>query len=260
VALEQVHDGVRDAAGHQIYPGFGWDAGWFDQGWRIWMTGSADGRVPALNVVLGGRCAWCCSLRRRGCAAGADAMLAAQMAFVPAQGAAAIMATAPGWPRSAWQDVGAHEPDLDRFRARGGRLIVPHGASDPVFSLNDTLAWWRALDRHSGGQAAGLPGCFRCRAWRIVPAAPPPTAMTRCARWPVGREGPRARCAGGQGRAGPPWPGGAAAVPLSLGGPHQGRRDGLRPPTQNASQGGALISALCRHRYPRPDGLDRCRR
>ena len=209
VALEQVHDGVRDAAGHQIYPGFGWDAGWFDPGWRIWMTGSADGRVPALNVVLGGPSRLVLFATPPGDAPPApDAMLAAQMAFVPAQGAAAIMATAQGWPRSAWQDVGAHEPDLDRFRARGGRLIVPHGASDPVFSLGDTLAWWRALDRHSGGQAAGfarvfpVPGMAHCAGG---PATDRYDALRALADWVEKGRAPDALAA----KAGPatPWPG-----------------------------------------------------
>ncbi|MFD2783497.1 tannase/feruloyl esterase family alpha/beta hydrolase [Novosphingobium pokkalii] len=103
--------------------------------------------------------------------------------------------------------MGAHEPDLDRFRARGGRLIVPHGASDPVFSLNDTLAWWRALDRHSGGQAAGfarvfpVPGMAHC-------AGGPATdryALRALADWVEKGRAPDALAA----KAGPatPWPG-----------------------------------------------------
>jgi feruloyl esterase len=32
-------------------------------------------------------------------------------------------------------------------------LLVPQGVSDPVFSINDTLAWYRDLDRRTGGQA-----------------------------------------------------------------------------------------------------------
>ncbi|MET3471356.1 feruloyl esterase [Novosphingobium sp. 1529] len=208
-ALEQIHDGVRDGAGRQIYPGFGWDAGWFDPGWRIWMTGSPDGRVPALNVVLGGPSRVVLFATPPGNVPLApDAILAAQLAFDPARDAAAVTATAPGWPRSAWQDVGAHVPDLDRFQARGGRLIVPHGGSDPVFSLNDTLGWWRALDRHSGGRAAGyarvfpVPGMAHCAGG---PATDRYDALRALVDWVEQGKAPEALAA----KAGPatPWPG-----------------------------------------------------
>jgi len=47
-------------------------------------------------------------------------------------------------------------------------MIVPQGASDPVFSLNDTLAWYREVQRLSGGSAAEfvrvfpVPGMNHC--------------------------------------------------------------------------------------------------
>jgi feruloyl esterase len=47
-------------------------------------------------------------------------------------------------------------------------MIVTQGASDPVFSLNDTLAWFREVDRIEHGQAARfvrvfpVPGMAHC--------------------------------------------------------------------------------------------------
>jgi feruloyl esterase len=35
----------------------------------------------------------------------------------------------------------------DKLRRRGGRMIVYHGVSDPIFSVNDTTAWYRKLRR-----------------------------------------------------------------------------------------------------------------
>ena len=32
-----------------------------------------------------------------------------------------------------------------RFKRHGGKLLIAHGTSDPVFSANDTIAWYRAL-------------------------------------------------------------------------------------------------------------------
>ncbi|HWO13662.1 MAG TPA: tannase/feruloyl esterase family alpha/beta hydrolase [Polyangiaceae bacterium] len=34
---------------------------------------------------------------------------------------------------------------LTRFKRHGGKLLIAHGTSDPVFSANDTIAWYRAL-------------------------------------------------------------------------------------------------------------------
>jgi hypothetical protein len=50
-------------------------------------------------------------------------------------------------------DIAARSPDLDGFQSHGGKLIVPHGVSDPVFSIQDTLAWWREVNARDHGQA-----------------------------------------------------------------------------------------------------------
>ena len=45
-----------------------------------------------------------------------------------------------------------HPTRLDTLQRRGGRMLVYHGVSDPIFSVNDTIAWYRKLkgsgDRH----------------------------------------------------------------------------------------------------------------
>ena len=79
-----------------------------------------------------------------------------------------IYATDHTFTRSAWDDVGARSADLAGFEARGGKMIVPHGVSDPVFSIDDTTAWFREVDaRHEGKAAAfvrvfGVPGMAHC--------------------------------------------------------------------------------------------------
>jgi feruloyl esterase len=54
---------------------------------------------------------------------------------------------------SAEDFMDADAVDLSRFTARGGKLIIYHGVADPVFSINDTIAWVRAVDAHDRGQA-----------------------------------------------------------------------------------------------------------
>jgi len=50
--------------------------------------------------------------------------------------------------------VSANSADLERFRARGGKLILWHGGTDAAISQNGTVAYYQRLIAASGGQAA----------------------------------------------------------------------------------------------------------
>jgi feruloyl esterase len=50
---------------------------------------------------------------------------------------------------------------MDAFRARGAKLLVFHGTADPIFSVDDTEAWYRALDQHHQGQAQRFARFYR---------------------------------------------------------------------------------------------------
>jgi Tannase and feruloyl esterase len=57
---------------------------------------------------------------------------------------------------------------LNDVRARGAKMLVYHGVSDQIFSVNDTERWYRGVDRHSGGRAEdfvrlyNVPGMGHC--------------------------------------------------------------------------------------------------
>lgn len=51
--------------------------------------------------------------------------------------------------------------NLDTLRNRGAKMIVVHGASDGVFSIDDTAAWYDALNARLGGKAADAVRFFR---------------------------------------------------------------------------------------------------
>jgi hypothetical protein len=59
--------------------------------------------------------------------------------------------------------------DLATLRDRGGKMIVIHGVSDMIFSVDDTRAWYEGLDAANAGRAAGfarffpVPGMTHCR-------------------------------------------------------------------------------------------------
>ncbi len=42
---------------------------------------------------------------------------------------------------------------LGDVRRRGAKMLVYHGVSDQIFSVQDTRRWYRGVDRHSGGRA-----------------------------------------------------------------------------------------------------------
>ncbi len=58
--------------------------------------------------------------------------------------------------------------DLSAVRGRGAKMIVYHGVSDHIFSVDDTEAWYRGVDKHSGGPAKDfvrfyeMPGMGHC--------------------------------------------------------------------------------------------------
>ena len=72
-----------------------------------------------------------------------------------------IFATGGGYTESAMAFMAppdVDDPKLAAFRARQGKLIVYHGNSDPVFSINDTQRWFGRLMtnvQNSAGSPAG---------------------------------------------------------------------------------------------------------
>jgi feruloyl esterase len=207
-ALERIHQGARTSTGQQVYPGFPWDAGWSDMGWRIWMIGTPDGSVPSINVAMGGPSLAAVFTSPPRAFADPAAMLDYLLNFDFDRDSAGIDAVVPPFTRSAWDDISARSSDLDAFRARGGKLIVPHGVSDPVFSITDTLDWWNEVNSRYAGKAANVarvfpvPGMGHCQGG---PATDQFDAFGALVDWVEQGEAPDRLPA----RAGPgsPWPG-----------------------------------------------------
>ena len=54
----------------------------------------------------------------------------------------------------------AADPKLADFKAKGRKLIVYHGDSDGVFSVNDTINWYEKLTKNNDGNASGFARLF----------------------------------------------------------------------------------------------------
>ncbi len=50
---------------------------------------------------------------------------------------------------------------LSGVKRRGAKILVYHGVSDPIFSVNDTTAWYASLRAANGGDASGFARVFR---------------------------------------------------------------------------------------------------
>jgi hypothetical protein len=160
--------GPHDSKGHALYAEWPWDIGIGSTGWRIWKIG-VPGGMDSINVMLGSPALSALFVTPPADVPGTpDAGLRYQLEFSFDRDAAKIFGKTAEFPRSGWDLVGAQSTDLSRFRAHGGKLIVPHGGSDPIFSINDTIDWWRKVDAANHGTAAGfvrvlaVPGMNHC--------------------------------------------------------------------------------------------------
>jgi pimeloyl-ACP methyl ester carboxylesterase len=186
--LLRVFGGPRNSAGEALYSDWAWDAGIggrisdrYQQGWRIWKIGGfPPSPVPSLNVVLGApSLAAVFTTPPTPLRNDPRVLLGYALGFDMDRDAPKIFARSAEFTESAWESVGAKSTDLSAFRRHGGKLIVPHGLSDPVFSAHDTMKWWDDVNAASGGKAAEfvrvfpVPGMAHC-------AGGPTTDMYDC--------------------------------------------------------------------------------
>jgi hypothetical protein len=161
-ALRKVFDGARGKDGAPLYSDWPWDPGLaartaqgISQGWRQWKLGPYAAPVNlGLAVVLGGASASAVFTSPPTPVADDPADLTRYVLGVDVEANAAKARVKWGaFNESAVDFMNADAVDLSRFTARGGKIIIYHGAADPVFSLNDTIRWVKAVDEHEHGRA-----------------------------------------------------------------------------------------------------------
>ncbi len=207
--LARVYGGPKNGAGQALYASWPLDAGAGSDAWRIWKIGPAAGGFPGINVALGAPAlAEIFTTPPTVLPADPQSALDYVLRFNFDRDAPKIYATGGAFDRSAWDQIAARSPRLEAFHARGGKMIVAQGASDPAFSLNDTLAWYREVDRRNGGKASSfvrvfpVPGMAHCAGG---PATDEFNVFAALVRW-VEQGKPPDRILAKAG-AGTPWPG-----------------------------------------------------
>jgi hypothetical protein len=216
-ALKKVFDGARTSKRDAAYAAWPWDAGIggkvgesYNMGWRIWKLGPYGAPAnAAINLTLGASALPSIfvtppvAVPMLGGGAAAYAL-----AFDVNQYRAALTSKGGEFDQSSLEFMKADSADLAAFRNRGGKLVMAHGVSDPVFSILDTIEWWKAVDRANGGHAAdfarlfAVPGMNHCAGG---PSTDRFDAFGALVDWVEKGVAPDAIIA--TARAGTPWPG-----------------------------------------------------
>jgi len=216
-ALRKVFDGARNSRGEALYADWPWDAGIggkagdaYFEGWRRWKIGAFDAATnTAINLNMG--------------SGAASAIFTTPPTPVPSFGAgptaflldfnfdtdvARIFAASGMYAESAWDFMMASSTDLSAFKSRGGKLVLVHGVSDPIFSINDTVQWWKEIDGVQAGAASNfvrlfaVPGMNHCSGG---PATDVFDAFTAVVEWVENGKAPDRIVA--KARATTAWPG-----------------------------------------------------
>jgi poly(3-hydroxybutyrate) depolymerase len=216
-ALERVMGGPRDGQGNAIYSDWAWDAGLgghgageaYYQGWRIWSLGDYEAE-STLSITTGLVALSSASLSNPPVAVKADGPASAEyLLSLDVSDARLLNATSrPLYPQSPNEFIAVASTDLSGFKRRGGKLLIAHGVSDPVFSVKDSIRWWTALNDANNGAAADfsrvfpVPGMNHCAGG---PATDQFDAFTALVAWVEKGTAPDQIVA----KAGPntPWPG-----------------------------------------------------
>ncbi|MBQ0929807.1 tannase/feruloyl esterase family alpha/beta hydrolase [Ideonella alba] len=170
-ALKRSLAGPRNSAGELLYSDWSWDAGLGAGNWRFWKLESQIppwDRLPLIATMGAGSLSYIFTTPPTATAGTPAELLAFLTRFDFDRDAPKIRATSGAFSESAMAFMtppDVDNPQLTAFRAHGGKLLVYHGHSDAVFSVNDTRRWVDKLVANGGADTVrfyGVPGMAHC--------------------------------------------------------------------------------------------------
>ncbi len=152
--IGNVHAGARTSAGTPIYASFPFDPGLGGADWATWEFIFAQALDPLSTGTVFST---------------PPGFLSSALTASVDTLAAAINATDATFTESAMQFMTPPNPaDLSVLKNRGAKVMVYHGVADAVFSVNDTVAWYRNLAIENGrdprnfARLFAVPGMNHC--------------------------------------------------------------------------------------------------
>lgn len=173
-ALNRAFAGPRNSRGEALYSDWSFDAGMGAGNWRFWKLESQIppwNQLPLIATMGAGSLSYVFTTPPTRTPGTPDELLGFLTRFDFDQDAPRIRATDATYGESAMAFMtppDVDNPQLSAFRARGGKLIVYHGNSDAVFSVNDTVRWFGKLGANVGDNASSMarlytvPGMAHC--------------------------------------------------------------------------------------------------
>nr|WP_255428270.1 tannase/feruloyl esterase family alpha/beta hydrolase [Ramlibacter cellulosilyticus] len=155
-AVGNVYTGARNSRGEKLYSRWPYDPGLRATGWADWKFRNSVGAARDPVAV-----AFIFSSPPASTSILSDTLNYA-LTFNFDTDAPKIFATSGVYAESSWSFMTPpNETRLDTLRQRGAKMLVIHGSSDPVFSVDDTTTWYEAVDAQYEGTAADFVRFYR---------------------------------------------------------------------------------------------------
>lgn len=145
--------GATTETGTKIYTSFPWDAGLDTAGWASWKFSAGLQRdAGAVGLI------WSVPPENPAGFDGPAFALTGNLSSMLAR----VNATNGTYTESAMSFMVAPDAaNLGKLKNRGAKLLVYHGTADPIFSSDDTTAWYESLRSANSGDASNFARFFR---------------------------------------------------------------------------------------------------
>jgi feruloyl esterase len=165
-AMERSMGGPRNSAGRRLYSDWPYDGGMGGGGYRFWKLESGVppwGNYPLIVALGGGSLPYIFTTPPVEVPGSPEALYTFLSEFDFDIDAPKIYATDRIYKLSSMDFMtppDVDNPKLRRFERCGGKMIIYHGQSDPVFSVNDTIRWYEKLSGNHRGDATNFVRLF----------------------------------------------------------------------------------------------------
>lgn len=200
-AIMRMQQGPKNSKGQSLYSGWIYDLGMNSKNWREWRLQSTVSawQFRSIGTVLGAA-----SLANifitppANVAATPNGLESYLLHFNFDHDAPKIYATNPLYQESSLSFMNPpdiNSPTLEAFKRSGGKMIIFHGNSDPVFSVKNTIRWYNYLDFNQAGKAHEFVRLYRIPGMTHGQGGPAPDQfdmLTPLVHWVERKQAPQA--------------------------------------------------------------------